>query len=41
MYTDHYSLKYLVNKLVLGVRSADGCYYSSSMTLKSLCSQGV
>ena len=34
MYIDHFALKYLVNKLVLGGRSIGGCYYSRSMTLK-------
>ena len=35
MYTNHSALKYLVNKLALGGgRSADGCYYSRSMTLR-------
>ena len=36
MYTNHFALKYLVNKPVLGGRCANGCYYFRSMTLKSL-----
>ena len=35
MFTDHLSLKYLVNKLVLGGRFADGFLSSRNMTLRS------
>jgi len=35
MFTDHLTLKYLVNKLVLGGgESVDGYYYSKNSTLK-------
>lgn len=35
MYTDHSTLKYLVNKPVLGGRRyADGCCYFKNMTLR-------
>jgi hypothetical protein len=34
MFTDHSTLKYLVNKPVLGGGSIDGCYYSKNLILK-------
>ena len=36
MYTDHSTLKYLVNKLVLGVKYANGCCCFRNMISKSL-----
>jgi hypothetical protein len=35
MFIDHSTLKYLVNKLVLGEGSVDGCYCFRNMILKS------
>jgi hypothetical protein len=35
MFTDHSTLKYLVNKPVLGGGSVDGCYCFRNMILKS------
>lgn len=32
MFIDHFALKYLVNKPVLGEIFVDGCYYSRSTT---------
>ena len=34
MFTDHSALQYLVNKLVLGGRSVNGCYSSRSLIWK-------
>ena len=39
MYTDHSTLKYLVNKPVLGGAYADGYYCFKNMTLRSLSRQ--
>jgi hypothetical protein len=36
MYTNHSTLRYLVNKPVLGGEFADGCFCFRSMNLKSL-----
>ena len=36
MFTNHFALKYLVNKLVLGGRSASGSSYFKHLTLNSL-----
>lgn len=36
MYTNHSTLKYLVNKPMLRGESTDGCYCSRNMTLKLL-----
>jgi len=36
MYTDHSTLKYLEISLCCEGRFVDGCYYSKSMTLRSL-----
>jgi len=34
MYIDHYALKYLVNKPMLGGEFVDGCFFFRNMTLK-------
>jgi hypothetical protein len=40
MFTDNSTLKYLVNKPVLGGEYADGSYYFRNMILKLWLSQG-